>query len=236
MSLLTRTPMPTDGQEDSGSRDAVRRHAVLAGAGAVVVALGGVLVLPHLLGGRASTATATAAVAPAARPATASTPGASPTTSGAPSAPALTGPGRNPFAVPPQFRPRAASPTPGATHAATVAPPAATGSPSSDAVPSTPFSPTAPPVTVVTTPPVAHATARPAPPVWVRLVSVSSDNSSAVVRVGTRSLTTRPGHPFAGGFRLLRLEAGRCGTVAYGSDHFDLCAGSAVLVPARPPR
>lgn len=230
MSLPTAPPMAVTAEApaDAGRGAGVRRRAVIAGgAGALAAVAGSLLVLPHLSGGSPSMAT----VAAAPRPATTST--AAPAASAVPSAVAVAGT-RNPFAVPPQFRPRTASPTAAVPHATPIVT-TPIGTPPATTVASPPSAPvTAAPVPVNTAP-VGRPTAPP-PPVWVRLTSVSSDNSAAVLRVGARRATSHPGAAFGGGFRLMRLEAGRCATVAYGSDHFDLCAGSAVLVPGRPPR
>lgn len=65
-------------------------------------------------------------------------------------------------------------------------------------------------------------------PSSIHLDSVSDGNDKAVFEVGGAKSEVGIGDTFATYFKLLRLEAGRCGTVQFGDERFDICQGEDV--------
>jgi hypothetical protein len=62
-------------------------------------------------------------------------------------------------------------------------------------------------------------------PVTVKVISVTDNNSSARVKVGSQVYTVAVGDVFATYFKALRLKNGKCGSFQYGDERFDLCEG-----------
>ena len=62
-------------------------------------------------------------------------------------------------------------------------------------------------------------------PLTVKVVSVTADNSSARVTVGTKAYSVAVGDVFGTYFKALRLKNGKCGSFQYGDERFDLCEG-----------
>lgn len=71
--------------------------------------------------------------------------------------------------------------------------------------------------------------APPAPAVKVTMAAVSSANTSAKIRVDSKSFTVAPLEEF-GPFKLLNLRDGSCGAVQFGDVVFDLCEGGSRTV------
>ncbi|MEP6761192.1 MAG: hypothetical protein ABJA93_07480 [Sporichthyaceae bacterium] len=62
-------------------------------------------------------------------------------------------------------------------------------------------------------------------PLTVKVISVTSDNTSSRVTVGGKSYSVAPGDVFGTYFKALRLKNGSCGSFTYGDERFDLCEG-----------
>jgi hypothetical protein len=71
---------------------------------------------------------------------------------------------------------------------------------------------------------------RPKTGLKVTLVSVVSNDTSAVVTVDGQKYTVKPLDEFDTYFRLLNLRQGRCGAVQFGDVAFDLCEGQSITV------
>lgn len=86
-------------------------------------------------------------------------------------------------------------------------------------------SPLVPPVAGPTTLPAAP-TAKPSPHT-VSVLAVDPANLSATIEVDAKEFAdVQPGTVFATYFKLLRVEDGKCTSMSYGDERFDLCAGA----------
>ncbi len=62
-------------------------------------------------------------------------------------------------------------------------------------------------------------------PLTVKVISVTADNSSGRVTVGSKTYSVAVGDVFGTYFKSLRLKNGKCGSFQYGDERFDLCEG-----------
>jgi len=62
-------------------------------------------------------------------------------------------------------------------------------------------------------------------PLTVKVISVTADNSSGRVMVGSKTYSVAVGDVFGTYFKSLRLKNGECGSFQYGDERFDLCEG-----------
>jgi hypothetical protein len=62
-------------------------------------------------------------------------------------------------------------------------------------------------------------------PLTVKVISVTADNSSGRVMVGSKTYSVAVGDVFGTYFKSLRLKNGKCGSFQYGDERFDLCEG-----------
>ena len=95
----------------------------------------------------------------------------------------------------------------------------------------TPPAYTPPAYTPPATTPNPAATAVPATPHKVTLVSVASGDTSAQIRVDGKTTTVKPLEKFGETFKLLNLRDSTCGAIQHGDVVFDLCEGKSRIVP-----